>query len=267
MRSWIKDDQVRRHIQQGRELPARFDDFVRAQPPFRLEWNDLGDYGLKPTATEEAVPFLRLPDGALVALWYDAASPVVVHIGAHGELEVIARDFDDFLRGINGKCSGIPDFDEGEENFSVPGVTGKPKKTGLSALQKRFKQWFKTHTSLVEPLEGPDAESLRRRVFRIAKQMIGDGHSKVHKLSSVWWDMDFKIERRRAGLSITYLDFGEWYAVPAKYALEEEVSALLTLIRNKDRFRYELSVCSPGIVSIDDDRELVLVPLKKRGKK
>ena len=71
--------------------------------------------------------------------------------------------------------------------------------------------------------------------------------------------MDFRIERDGEDLSITYLDFGEWYPVPAKYKLAEEVAALLELVKNKKRRRYELSICSAGIVSIARDRELVLV--------
>ena len=135
-------DQIRRHVPKGRELPARFDDFLRANLPFRVEWNDLDAYGLKPSA------------GCL----------------------------------------------------------------------------------------------------------IRDGCSKVYTLSSAWWSMDFRIERNGNELSITYLDFGEWYPVPAKYKLAEDVWALLKLVKNKQRRRYELSTCSTGIVSVNRDRDLALVP-------
>ena len=66
MERWINADQVRRHVPEGRKLPARFDDFLRAGLPFRVEWNDLDAYGLEPAATNEILPFLRLPDGGLV---------------------------------------------------------------------------------------------------------------------------------------------------------------------------------------------------------
>ena len=62
----------------------------------------------------------------------------------------------------------------------MPGVTGKPKKAGLAALQKKFEAWFKKHTSLLEPLETPAAEVLRKRVYNIGRQMIRDGRSKVY---------------------------------------------------------------------------------------
>jgi hypothetical protein len=265
MKSWIKDDQVRRRIPKGSELPSRFDDFLRAEPPFAVEWNNLENYGLKRAATNDAVPFLRLPDAGLVAFWFYAASPAIVHIGAHSELEVIAPDFDDFLKAIGARCSGLPDFDEAEEAFQVPGVKGKPKGKGLPALQEQFNNWFKENTSLQEPVKTSDAETLRQRVHRIAEEMIRDGRSKVYTLSSPWWSMTFRIERTGTELSITYLDYGKWYPVVKKYKLEEEVQALLKLVKHKKRSRYELSTCSAGIVSIDRDRELVLVPPEAAG--
>jgi hypothetical protein len=265
MKNRINDAQVRWRIPKGCELPTRFDDFVRAEPPFAVEWNSLDSYCLKRSATKEAVPFLHLPDGGLVAFWYHAESPAIVHIGAHGELQVIAHNFDDFLKGIGAKCSGLPDFDEADDvAFRVPGVKGKPNKKGLPALQQKFEQWFKKHTSLLEPLETPDTEALRLRVHQISEQMLRDGCSKVYTLSSHWWSMDFQIERTDAGLAITYLDYGKWYPVAKKYLLEQEVTALLQLVKHKNRGRYELSTCCAGIVSIDRDRELLLLPPERR---
>lgn len=260
MENFINADQFLRYVPKGRKLPGRFDDFVRAHLPLRVEWNDLEAYDLKPSATKEVIPFLRLSDGGLVALWYYAAEPAVVHIGSHGELEVIASDFDDFLKGIGARCSGLPDIDESAESFAVPGVYGKPKGAELPALQKKFDKWFKQHTSLLEPLRSSEAESLRQRVYRIAEDMIRDGRSKVYTLSSPWWSMYFRIERDGDDLSITYLDFGKWYPVPGKYKLAEEAAALLKLVKHKKRRQYELSTCAGGIVSIDRDRELALVP-------
>ena len=72
--------------------------------------------------------------------------------------------------------------------------------------------------------------------------------------------MDFEIERDGENLTITFLDYGKWYPVPQKYKLVREVADLLKLIKHKKRGRYEFSVSCTGIVSIDRDRELVLVP-------
>jgi len=262
------EDDLRRRIPQGRELPARFGEFAKARTPFEVGWTDLKDYDLKLTAMREAVPFLRLPDGGLVVLWYHAKSPAIVHIGGHGERRVIAGHFDDFLRGINSKRSGLPDFDETDDVFGVPGVLGEPGREDLPALQEKFDDWCKKHSALREPLRRPDAEALRHRLHHIAMEMLRDGWSKVYSPSSPWWSMDYRIERTDTGLAISYLNYGEWLPIPPEYAaecgLDREVLTLLELVKHKSRSRYQLSICKPGIVSVDRDRELVLVPPESR---
>lgn len=260
MKPWIKADEVRRRVPAGRDLPQRFDDFIRAEPPFRVEWNDLDAYSLKPSATKEAVPFLRLPDGGLVALWYVEPSPAVVHIGGHGELAVIARSFDDFLKVAASRRSGLWDLDNPPSPFVVSGVEGEPDTAGLAELQERFERWFQEHTSLLPPLRTPEAEGLRQRVHGIAVAMIRDGLSKVFTPASPWWSMSFRIERGGTEPSITYLDYGAWHPVPERFGLADEIAALLGLVRDKTRVCYELSVGCTGIVSVDRDRELLLVP-------
>jgi hypothetical protein len=59
MENFINADQFRRYVPKDRKLPGRFDDFVRAHLPLRVEWNDLEAYDLKPSATKEVIPFLR----------------------------------------------------------------------------------------------------------------------------------------------------------------------------------------------------------------
>jgi hypothetical protein len=259
MTPWINANQVRLRVPEGCKLPAPFDEFVRAGPPFCVEWTELDDFGLKQSAMKEALPFLRLSDGGLVVLWYHAVEPAVVHLGSEGERKVVACDFDNFLKGVTARKSGVPDIDSGEQDFSVPGIDGGPDAAELPALQDRFDKWFKQHTSLLEPLATPAAEALRQRVHNIAEDMLEDGCSKVYTRSSSWWSMNFRIERDGDDLSITYLDFGKWYPVPDKYKLAEDVAALLTLVKNKEKRRYELLICCAGIVSIDGDRELLLV--------
>ena len=261
MKPWIRPDHVRQHLPAGRELPARFDAFVQADPPFRVEWNDLDAYSLKPSATEEAIPFLRMPDGALVALWYCDASPAVVHIGGHGEMEVIACSFDDFLKACAARCSGVPDIDEGDTVIRVPGVGGEPNREGLHGLQKRFEEWFKRHTSLLPPHRTPEAEELRQRVYGIAEAMIRDGLVRVFAADGKsYWTLHYRVERGSPGLSISYLDFGKRKPVPEKYKLTDEVLALMELVKDKDRSLYEFVVNCKGLVSVDRDRQLLLLP-------
>ena len=74
MKAWIKDAEVRRRIPKACQLPSRFENFLRASPPFVVRWTNLDGYCLKRTAANEAVPFLSLPDGGLVAFWFHDAS-------------------------------------------------------------------------------------------------------------------------------------------------------------------------------------------------
>jgi hypothetical protein len=262
MDSWIKDDQIRQRIPEGYELPASFEVFLNAKPPIAVEWNDLDAFCLKQSATKEAVPFLRLSDGGVIAFWFVAQSPAIVHLGSEGELDVIARDFEEFLKAINARCSGLYDFDEASHAFRVPDVMGNPSAEELPALQVKFDIWFKTHTSLQDPLTTAEGEALRLRILQIAREMIRDGCSKVYKLDSPWWSMDFQIERTDTGLVITYRDYGQWYPVDEKYKLAQEVVALLNLVEDRNRKHYTLSASRSGNVSVNRERMLLLVPQK-----
>lgn len=263
MEPWIRPEHVREHLPPGRKLPARFDAFVAARPPHcRIEWNDLGAYSLKPTATQEAVPFLRLPDGALAALWYCEPEPAVVHIGGHGELKVIARTFDDFLKALALRQSGLPDLDSDEQPpFVVPGTQGEPDAEGLAELQEQFGEWFKRHTSLLAPLRTPEAEALRRRVHAAAERMSNDDRPKPFRSGTfTFWTTHFRVERTGVGPALTYQDYGKWLPVPDEYGLREPVAEMLELVLDKGRDRYEFAVNSAGLVSVDRDRQLLLLP-------
>lgn len=250
---------IRERLPQGRKLPAKFASFVKLDPPYSVEWNDLDAYSLKPDAQKVFVPFLRLSDGGLIALWYRSESPAVVHIGGHGESAFLAPDFDEFLRRAAVHRTGLPDLDD-EPALRVPSVKGEPSTGDETALREEFAAALGKHSALLPPKKSPETEPLRERVFEIAAEMIRDGRSKVYTLASAWWTMDFEIARRGSELTIAYRDYGQWYSVPAHYGLHDVVAELLKHVQNKDRDRYELSTGIWGGVSIDRDRELILVP-------
>ena len=260
MKDLIKE--VRRKIPKGCEIPSRFDDFVRAELPFEIAWTKLEDsFCLKASARKEAVPFLHLGDGSYLAFWFHAPSPAIVLFGSEGERRVVAEDFDNFLKGLNSRVTGVPGLDEEEEPFRVPGVKGKSEKAGLKSLQTKFDEWFKKHTSRCEPTDSPAGDAVRQRIFEIAKAMIRDGRSKIYdKMSSDWDSMDFRIERTETGFSITYLDFGKWYPLQKQYKLAAELPELLSLVKHKERDHYELSASIDGLVTVDQGRELSLLP-------
>lgn len=222
------------------------------------------------------------PDGSTLALWLypgrDASTAPVVHLGSGGDhLMVLADNFRDFLVlfGIGYDELG---FDDLSNPPAEPETAARLREwlaaefdmhcpeTGILLVQHAqschpdFAQWVQNARELTVTRGQPEAEALRQVIHRIAESMIHDGHCKVYTRSSSWWSMNFKIERNGDGLSITYLDYGEWYPVPQKYKLEEEVAGLLRFVKHKDRRQYELSTSTAGIVSIGPNRELVLVP-------
>ena len=222
------------------------------------------------------------PDGSRLALWLyagtDTATAPVVHLGSEGNrLMVLADNFRDFLV-LFGIGYGELGFDDLSKPPAEPKSAARLREwlaaefgihcpaTGIALIQRAqtrhpdFAQWVQAAEERTVTRGEPEAEALRQRVHRIAEDMIRDGRSRVYTLSSPWWSMDFKIERAGDDLSITYLDFGEWYPVPPKYKLVKEAAALLKFVKNKERRRYELSTCIAGIVSVGPNRELVLVP-------
>jgi hypothetical protein len=56
--------------------------------------------------------FLRLPDGAQLALWnHGRKKPAVVYLGS-GELENVAPDFESFLIALSRRTTGVSDLDD-----------------------------------------------------------------------------------------------------------------------------------------------------------
>ena len=222
------------------------------------------------------------PDGSILALWLyagtDTSLAPVVHLGAEGDhLKVLADKFLDFL-ALFGIGYGELGFDDLSKPPEEPESAARLREwlaaefgirspeTGIALVQRAqarhpdFAKWVRDAEERTISRGEPEAEVLRQRVHSIAKDMIRDGRSKVYALSSPWWSINFKIERDGRDLLITYLDFGEWYPVPAKYKLVEEAAALLECVKNKERLHYELSACIAGIVSVGPNKELVLVP-------
>lgn len=141
---WIHDGPVRKKLPKGQALPISFDAFIEAEPPIEVEWDDLEACGLEKSALKEALPFMRTGSGGIVVMWYHAAEPAVVYLGSEGEQQVIAATFDDFIKAIHARKAGLPDFDESEEPFKVPGIKGKPKAVS-AGLRKSFEAWCLQH--------------------------------------------------------------------------------------------------------------------------
>jgi hypothetical protein len=224
------------------------------------------------------------PDGSTLALWLyagtDSSTAPVVHLGSEGDhLTVLADNVRDFL-ALLGIGYGELGFDDLSKPPAEPESAARLREwlaaefgihcpeTGIALVQRAqarhpdFAQWVQGAEEQTLTPDEPETEALRQRVHRIAEDMLRDGLSKVYKLSSSWWSIEFKIERDGGELSITYLDYGKWYPVPAKYTLVEAVEALLKFVKDNKRREYELSTCTAGHVTVGPNKELILAPPK-----
>jgi hypothetical protein len=105
----------------------------------------------------------------------------------------------------------------------------------------------------------PAHEALRVRFMQIALQMLRDKLCRTYGPRSKSWSMNYVVERKRGGPIVTYVDYGVWRPVPAKYEMPAAVAELLPLIK-KRKPKHELTITVWGIVSVDDDRGCVLLP-------
>lgn len=259
-------NQLKSKIPRGKKLPTGFQPFLSSKLPLRIAWNSLQPYGFDDSAEQEMVPFLHIADGSLVAMWFGSDPPAVVLIDSHGERpRIVAKDFPNFLRALSASKTGVSDIDEDCVGITIPRYATKASKSGVAALQRKLDAWSDSKSSLRPPTKSPDGEFLRVQAFQIAEKMILDGRCKVYSVGNDWepddyWDMDFRIQRKRSGLLIEYRDLGKWHKVPANYKLEAVVVGLLELVKNPKASVYELAVTTDGLVSIDNDKQLVLEP-------
>ncbi|MGB1253521.1 MAG: hypothetical protein ACPG8W_23115 [Candidatus Promineifilaceae bacterium] len=251
---------IEQHLPAGHTLPAQFEALFSTELPASIEWNDFEHYALKPSASQEAVPFLRLSDGGLIAFWFCDGFTPIVHIGAHAELKVLATDFGRFLTAINQEETGLSEFDDAEPPLRLPTVTGRqPPHGDIASLQTDLELWFERHTSLQKPTVSAESETVRLQLFTISQTLIRDGYSKSYTLDSLWWFMYFQITVTTTGINVTYLDHGKWGDVPPQYKLRPLIVNLLAFVKHKDKAHYELSVDCSGRVSVNGDKELLLL--------
>ena len=253
-------DLIERKVPEGCKLPTGFKAFLAADIPVRVAWNGLEPYGFCKSAEQEMVPFIAIADGSIVALWYSVKPPAVVLIDGHGEPpQVLATDFPNFLRSISASKTGVSDIDLDCAEISIPRYNAKPSRAGRAALQRKLVQWSNNFSAMVEPSQSDKSDDLRVKIHQTVSKMIRDGLSKVYTPDHSW-TMNLRIQRKRDGLKIEYLDYGKWYDVPKKYKFERHASDLLSLVKNSKPRKYDLAVTYYGLVSVDRDKQLLLMP-------
>jgi len=82
----------------------------------------------------------------------------------------------------------------------------------------------------------------------------------VNKPRDFYWSMDIRLVKRGGSWRATYMDYGKWHDLSAKYGLVEFLPALLSLMKNPRKPGYELCIVKDGQVFADGGNELTLEP-------
>jgi hypothetical protein len=250
---------IRKRLPVGRKLPRLFDQFASAKLPVKIQSARLKHYELDVDAEQHLVPFVALGDGGILAFWFHSPSVPVVFLGGEGEKRVIAIDFEQFVKAASQRKTGLWYLDEADPPVELSSFTGRVRKAGLASLQKQFDAYCQQHSTLVTADEStPGREDLRRRVYATAQQMIKDGRHWVFDSLSDWWSLDFKVERSKELVTVTYRYKMDWKPVPKKYGMIRLVQELLQHVSSQRKKKFDLEVHCIGSVSLNDGTDLLL---------
>ena len=254
MKRKIDEASVLRRVPAGAALPTKFARFVAAagdQDPnvhgwFELRWRAPQDFELTKATAATLVPFLRLGDGGVVAFWFAARQPVVVHFDSEGGRRVVAASFDDFLLRCAQRKTKVDDLDDADQP-AWPLGRGSRALSSLTALQKKFAVWCAAHSALQPVMVSSSSERLRKQLHAIARTMIRDRLSKVYSPRD-YWSMSYAFKRTATDVAVTYLDYGKYYPVPRAYAITALVGEMLALCKNRKLRRGEFEITKDGLV-------------------
>jgi hypothetical protein len=123
----------------------------------------------------ELVPFMVLPDGGFVGLWFQSkTSPIVVSLLSEGESDAVGANWEDFLQRLLRGKSRVEDVDDREGD---PGDLSKlrrstPSPKPLTAERKAFRAWLKAKAPKPEKLPRARSEALRVAIFGALKKYL-----------------------------------------------------------------------------------------------
>ena len=267
-------DRIRKHLPKGRRLPAELTGFAKLVVSERgarhdlleLTWTDpLPLLNADRGALDAMLPFLRLGDGGVIALFWHDASPCVVHCDSEGGAAVIASSFADFLVRLARPTRELLERLEIESALDTAKLVepGAAKARIPASLSRSFAAWIESHSLSAKPTASPDARVLADRLLAISKRMISDGLSKVYNSRSIHWTTEFRIERggtQGTEWTITYLDYGKWLPLPARYDVLALWPELLRSMKKPNARSFELSVWKDGHVFVDRGNQLTIEP-------
>lgn len=268
-RSAQKLDALQKRLPEGMSLPPEFPDFVRLvthdrsprKDVLRVAWvNPTRLLNVEKVVARHFFPFLELADGGGIALWQDGVNLRVAYFTSEGGHGVLALSFRDFLARLGKPTRAFAERVELELPVNTRElVAPRSPRAVPTTLDRKLAAWLEGHSLRAQPAMSPDVQTLRKKLVDIARNMLTDGLSKVSKPRDFHWTMEYQLVNQAARWQATYLDFGEWHAVPAKYGLVELWTTLLPLMKQR-KTRYELTVFKAGAVYVNGGNQLVLEP-------
>jgi hypothetical protein len=260
---------ISKRLPKGMQLPAEFPAFVSlvtspkspSDDALRVGWSDPTQLlNLDKSAAAGFFPFLKLADGGGVAFWKDGEHQRIAIYDSEGGHEVLALDFGDFLARLGKPTEAFRERVELDVDIDtsklIPHTTPDPVP---AALNRKLTAWVESHSLSAPILKSADGETLRAKLVAMAHSMLVDGLSKVNKAQDFFWKLDLLLVKRGEQWQATYLNFGKWYELPAKYGLIELLPELLPLMKSR-RARYTLVIMKSGEVFVDGGNELALEP-------
>lgn len=264
-RSARKVAAIRRKLPRELDLPAAFPAFAdlvthpkdRARDLMNLTWSDPRPLlNVDRSAAKACVPFLLLADGGVVAFWIEGTDLRVVTCDSEGQFAVLARNFHDFVARLTTPDAALRERLEleGPLDTRPMGRMSKPRPVPAS-IQTSFTQWVAHHALDAKTPQTASLQSLRDALHALARRMLEDGLSKVYTAKSPHWTKSFLLSQSGGGWKVTYLDYGKWRPVPAKYGFAKLLPALLAAMKSRKK-TYELNVWQDGRVFADRGNQL-----------
>lgn len=206
------------------------------------------------------IPFLLFSDGGVVALWADGADLRVAFCDSEGQSGVLAEDFRDFLALLAKPGAELLERLELDAPLDTRAlVPGHKRRRVPAATQKVFAAWVASHALDAKTPQTAGTEHLRTTLHEVAARMLKDGLSKVYTPESPHWSMSFRLTKEASTWTTTYVDYGTWRKVPARYGFAGILPELLAAMKTRKK-AYELSVNRDGHVYADRGNELALQP-------
>ena len=261
---------IRRKVPGSIKLPAEFAGFVElvtdpkvaARDVMNVTWSDPRPLlNANRSAVDAFVSFLLFADGGVAALWADGSDVRVATCDSEGQYAVLAQDFRDFLALLARPGAALQQRLELSTPLDtralVPGH--KPRRVPAS-VQKAFARWVGRHALDANTPQTASTDALRKTLHGAALRMLEDGLSKVYKPESPHWSMSFRLAQVAAERwDVTYVDYGVWREVPAKYGFAAVLPELLGAMKTRKK-SYELSINRDGHVFADRGNQIALEP-------